>query len=77
MIPGEGSRTWCETPQSWSLHCRTCLGRAPEGKAAIERRKESFLVVIKPSAMVEHPRRVATPSLLGHGHVAACLSVVR
>ena len=28
------------------LHCSTCLGRAPEGRAAIEMRKESFLVVI-------------------------------
>ena len=42
---------------SWSLHCKTCLGRASGRRVAIERRKESFLVVMR-SAMVDHPRRV-------------------
>ena len=32
---------------SWSLHCRTCLGRASDGRVAIESKKESFLVVMK------------------------------
>ena len=59
MIPVEGSRTWCEIPAVCIVESvyRLASGR----RAAIERWKESFLVVIK-SAMVEHLRGVPTPS---------------